>query len=166
MYVVLESYLGMICDTPEAYEGQPGFEFLKAVPTTWDQTVVPNASVNEYVTIARKKGEDWFVGTINNSQARSIDVDLKFLDKDKKYKITIYKDAEDTNIDPNKLVKEVEEITYRDKITLPLASDGGSVFHIQPSDVTHPLQPGLRWYCKADAVILQRPYSNAATPVQ
>ena len=132
MYVVLESYLGMICDTPEAYEGQPGFEFLKAVPTTWDQTVVPNASVNEYVTIARKKGEDWFVGTINNSQARSIDVDLKFLDKDKKYKITIYKDAEDTNIDSNKLVKEVEEITYRDKITLPLASDGGSVFHIQP----------------------------------
>lgn len=132
MYVVLESYLGMICDTPEAYEGQPGFEFLKAVPTTWDQTVVPNASVNEYVTIARKKGEDWFVGTINNSQARSIDVDLKFLDKDKKYKITIYKDAEDTNIDSNKLVKEVKEITYRDKITLPLASDGGSVFHIQP----------------------------------
>jgi alpha-glucosidase len=54
------------------------------------------------------------------------------LDKDKKYKITIYKDAEDTNIDSNKLVKEVEEITYRDKITLPLASDGGSVFHIQP----------------------------------
>ena len=54
MYVVLESYLGMICDTPEAYEGQPGFEFLKAVPTTWDQTVVPNASVNEYVTIAAK----------------------------------------------------------------------------------------------------------------
>ena len=125
-------YLGMICDTPEAYEGQPGFEFLKAVPTTWDQTVVPNASVNEYVTIARKKGEDWFVGTINNSQARSIDVDLKFLDKDKKYKITIYKDAEDTNIDSNKLVKEVKEITNRDKITLPLASDGGSVFHIQP----------------------------------
>ena len=69
-------------------------------------------------------------------------------------------------IDSNKLVKEVKEITYRDKITLPLASDGGSVFHIQPSDVTHPLQPGLRWYCKADAVILQRPYSNAATPVQ
>lgn len=55
MYVVLESYLGMICDTPEAYEGQPGFEFLKAVPTTWDQTVVPNASVNEYVTTPAKR---------------------------------------------------------------------------------------------------------------
>ena len=37
MYVVLESYLGMICDTPEAYEGQPGFEFLQTVPTTWDK---------------------------------------------------------------------------------------------------------------------------------
>lgn len=132
MYVVLESYLGMMCDTPEAYEGQPGFEFLQAVPTTWDQTVVPTASVNEYATVARKKGDDWFVGTINNSQARNVDINLDFLDKGRTYKITIYKDAKDTNLDSNKLLKEVKEVTNKDRISIPLASDGGSVFHLQP----------------------------------
>ncbi len=81
MYVVLESYLGMICDTPEAYEGQPGFEFLQTVPTTWDKTVVPDASVNEYVAIARRHGDDWYVGAINNSQARDVEIALDFLGK-------------------------------------------------------------------------------------
>lgn len=81
MYVVLESYLGMVCDTPEAYEGQAGFEFIQAVPTTWDKTVVLDASVNEYVVIARKKDEKWFVGAINNSTARDIELSFDFWKK-------------------------------------------------------------------------------------
>lgn len=132
MYVVLESYLGMICDTPEAYEGQPGFEFLQTIPTTWDKTVVPNASVNEYVTVARKHGEDWYVGAINNSQARNVEMALDFLGKGN-YKVTFYKDAKDTDTNPNYLVKETFTVTARDKILLPLASDGGAALHIQPT---------------------------------
>lgn len=131
MYVVLESYLGMACDTPEAYEGQPGFEFLQAVPTTWDETIVPTASVNEYVAIARRNGDDWYVGSINNSRARSIDIALDFLGAGS-YSATIYKDAEDTDIDSNRLVKEIRTVTGKDKITLPLASDGGAVIQIRP----------------------------------
>lgn len=133
MYVVLESYLGMICDTPEAYEGQPGFEFLQTVPTIWDKTVVPDASVNEYVTVARRHGEDWYVGAINNSQARQVEMGLDFLGKGK-YKVTFYKDAKDTDPHPNHLVKETFTVTAKDKITLPLASDGGAAMHIQPVD--------------------------------
>ena len=53
MYVVLESYLTMVCDFPEAYEGQPGFQFIEDVPTTWDETIVPAAKLHQYVTIAR-----------------------------------------------------------------------------------------------------------------
>lgn len=132
MYVVLESYLGMICDTPAAYEGQPGFEFLQNVPTTWDKTVVPNASVNEYVTVARKHGEDWYVGAINNSQARNVEMLLDFLGKGN-YKVTLYKDAKDTDTNPNHLVKETLTVTAKDKILLPLASDGGAALHIQPA---------------------------------
>lgn len=132
MYVVLESYLGMICDTPAAYEGQPGFEFLQNVPTTWDKTVVPNASVNEYVTVARKHGEDWYVGAINNSQARNVEMPLDFLGKGN-YKVTLYKDAKDTDTNPNHLVKETLTVTAKDKILLPLASDGGAALHIQPA---------------------------------
>ena len=131
MYVVLESYLGMICDTPEAYEGQPGFEFLQTVPTTWDKTVVPDASVNEYVAIARRHGDDWYVGAINNSQARNVEIALDFLGKGD-YKVTLYKDAQDTDTNPNHLIKETFTVTAKDKITVPLASDGGAAMHIQP----------------------------------
>lgn len=131
MYVVLESYLGMICDTPEAYEGQPGFEFLQTVPTTWDKTVVPDASVNEYVAIARRHGGDWYVGAINNSQARDVEIALDFLGKGD-YKVTLYKDAQDTDTNPNHLIKETFTVTAKDKITVPLASDGGAAMHIQP----------------------------------
>lgn len=136
MYVVLESYLGMICDTPQAYEGQPGFEFLQIVPTTWDKTVVPDASVNEYIAIARKQGEDWYVGAINNSQARKVEIALDFLGKGS-YKVTLYKDAKDTDTNPNHLIKETLTVTAKDKITLPLASDGGAAMQIQPVDVSH-----------------------------
>lgn len=131
MYVVLESYLGMICDTPEAYEGQPGFEFLQTVPTTWDKTVVPDASVNEYVAVARRHGDDWYVGAINNSQARDVEIALDFLGKGD-YKVTLYKDARDTDTNPNHLIKETLTVTAKDKITVPLASDGGAAMHIQP----------------------------------
>ena len=131
MYVVLESYMGMICDTPEAYEGQPGFEFLQTVPTTWDKTVVPDASVNEYVAIARRHGDDWYVGAINNSQARDVEIALDFLGKGD-YKVTLYKDAQDTDTNPNHLIKETFTVTAKDKITVPLASDGGAAMHIQP----------------------------------
>lgn len=131
MYVVLESYLGMICDTPEAYEGQPGFEFLQTVPTTWDKTFVPDASVNEYVAIARRHGDDWYVGAINNSQARDVEIALDFLGKGD-YKVTLYKDAQDTDTNPNHLIKETFTVTAKDKITVPLASDGGAAMHIQP----------------------------------
>jgi alpha-glucosidase len=55
MYVVLENYVQMVCDYPAAYEGQPGFEFIQAIPTTWDETKVPGAAVDEYLTIARRK---------------------------------------------------------------------------------------------------------------
>ena len=135
MYVVLESYLGMICDTPEAYEGQPGFEFLQTVPTTWDKTVVPDASVNEYVAIARRHGDDWYVGAINNSQARDVEIALDFLGKGD-YKVTLYKDARDTDTNPNHLIKETFTVTAKDKITVPLASDGGAAMHIQSVDIS------------------------------
>lgn len=130
MYVVLESYLGMICDTPKAYEGQPGFEFLQVVPTTWDKTVVPCASVNEYVAVARKHGDDWFIGAINNSQARKIEIPLNFL-QDSKYKVTLYKDADDADSNPNHLVKEVFYVSANDIITLPLHGDGGGAMRLQ-----------------------------------
>ena len=59
MYVVLENYLPMLADYPDAYIGQPGFEVIKKIPGTWDETRVPAAEIDRYVCIARRKGDKW-----------------------------------------------------------------------------------------------------------
>ncbi|MEO5593788.1 MAG: glycoside hydrolase family 97 protein [Chitinophagaceae bacterium] len=130
MYVVLESYLGMVCDYPEAYEGQPGFEFLKEVPTVWDETKALDAEVSGFITIARRKNADWFIGSITNHEERTLHISFDFLPKGK-YEAVIYTDAPDANRDPNKLVKQTRIITNQDNITVQLKKGGGEVMRIR-----------------------------------
>jgi alpha-glucosidase len=130
MYVVLQSPLGMVCDYPEAYEGQPGFEFIKDVPTNWDETKVPDAKLKEYLVIARKNGDDWFAGAINNHSARQLNIPLDFLD-DGNYSAEIYSDAGDVNLNPNHLRKETKLVTKKDSLILRLAAGGGAAIHFK-----------------------------------
>lgn len=131
MYVVLECYLGMVCDSPMAYEGQPGFDFIQKVPTTWDETVVPAASVMEYVVVARRSGDDWYVGAINNSKKRTVSFKTDFL-KEGNYIAEIYADADDTDSHPNHLVKRTIKVDRKSTIELRLADSGGTAIHIYP----------------------------------
>jgi alpha-glucosidase len=128
MYVVLENYLGMVCDYPAAYEGQPGFEFLKIVPTVWDETKVLDARVGEYIIIARRKGNDWFVGAITGHEGRSIKVNCSFL-QNGNWETTSYSDTNDAGTYPNKLVKQTKLIQADGVIELRLAAGGGTVIH-------------------------------------
>ncbi len=130
MYVVLESYLGMVCDYPSAYEGQPGFEFIKEVPTTWDETKVPDAKLGEYIIVARKKDNAWFVGAITNSKAKQIAIPLSFLNEGE-YVADIYTDAEDTRKHPDHLVKYSRSVNKTDTLSIKLAAGGGAVLHIR-----------------------------------
>jgi len=129
MYVVLESYLASLCDYPQAYEGEPGFEFLKVVPTTWDETIVPDAVVGEYVTVARRKGADWYVGSLNNSKSRTIKASLNFLPPGN-YTAELYTDADDTAKNPNHLSKQIKTVSSKDILTLKLAGGGGQVMRL------------------------------------
>jgi alpha-glucosidase len=143
MYVVLESYLGMVCDYPEAYEGQPagtaakpefpnsqpGWDFLRAVPTTWDETRVPVAIPGERVTVARRKGDEWWVGTINSGTAREVRLPLDWLSPGT-YTATIYSDAPDADVKPNHLVKEIHTLKAGDIVVLRLAPGGGQVMRL------------------------------------
>ena len=124
MYIVLESYLGMVCDYPAAYEGQPGFEFLQKVPTVWDETKVINADVSNYITIARRNKGDWYVGGITNHEERTLRIGFDFL-PDGQYEAEIFTDAPDANIDPNKLVKQTKTVTNKDSIIILLKKGGG-----------------------------------------
>ncbi|MDP4265122.1 MAG: glycoside hydrolase family 97 protein [Bacteroidota bacterium] len=130
MYVVLENYLQMVCDYPAAYEDQPGFEFIREIPTTWDETRVIDAKVCEYITIARRKNNDWFVGTITDHQPREITVPLTFL-KDGTYRAEIYTDASDVDKNPNNLLKQTRTVTNNDVLELHVAGGGGEVMRIR-----------------------------------
>jgi alpha-glucosidase len=129
MYIVLESYLPMVCDYPAAYEGQQGFDFLKSVPSTWDETRVPVALPGEWVAIARRKGNDWFIGAINNHGAREACLPLNFLPPGT-YKATIYADAPDAATDPNQLVTSTRVVRPSDCLNISLAAGGGQAIRI------------------------------------
>lgn len=129
MYVVLESYLNMVCDYPAAYEGQPGFDFVKNVPAAWDETKVLNAKVGEYITIARRKNNEWFVGSITNDTAREISIPLDFLGEGE-WTAEIYTDAADAGINPNHLDFETRSLQNSTTIKIQLAAGGGSAWRI------------------------------------
>lgn len=131
MYVVLECYLGMICDSPAAYKGQPGFEFLQKVPTSWDETTVPAASVNEYAVVARRKGDDWYAGGINGSARRTVSFKTDFLGAGR-YTAEIFMDADDADMNPNHLRKTYADVTKDSTLTLELACSGGFAIHFKP----------------------------------
>ncbi|MBO8483479.1 MAG: glycoside hydrolase family 97 protein [Bacteroidetes bacterium] len=131
MYVVLECYLGMVCDSPMSYLGQPGFEFIQQVPTVWDETVVPDASVNEYAVVARRNGENWYVGAINNTERRSVSFKTDFLGEGQ-YVAEIYCDNENTESDPDLLDKKEVRIDRNSVINIEMAGSGGFAIRIMP----------------------------------
>ena len=128
MYVVLENHLSMVCDYPEAYENQAGFSFIQQVPTVWDATVVPAAEKGQFVAISRRKGEDWFMGIINNSAKRRVNIPLYFLTPGKSYMVEIYKDAPDVELEPNHLVIEKKLVTSATILEVDLAAGGGAAY--------------------------------------
>ncbi|QHV94591.1 glycoside hydrolase family 97 protein [Spirosoma endbachense] len=130
MYVVLESYLGMVADYPDAYKGQPGFDFLQQVPTTWDEIRVLAAEVSQYVSIARRSGTDWFIGSITNSTARTMTVNLDFLPEGN-YRADFYADAPDVAQNPNHLTQQSSMVSRKDVLTLKLAAGGGHVMRLR-----------------------------------
>ncbi len=129
MYVVLENYLGMVCDYPAAYEGQDGFEFIKEVPTTWDETKVLDAKPGAYIIIARRKAGDWYIGAITNSDKRQVTFSLSFLDKGR-YNVILFADAKDDDTNPNHLMKQSQTVTNNDSMMLDLFSGGGAALHL------------------------------------
>lgn len=124
MYVVLENYLGMVCDYPVAYEGQPGFDFIKEVPTTWDETKVLDAKVGEYIVVARRKEKAWFIGAITDHEPRSLTIPLTFLSSGN-YEATTYSDAPDVSVNANHLTEIKATVTKSDELVLNLAAGGG-----------------------------------------
>lgn len=130
LYVVIENPMPMMADTPDAYEGEPGFDFLCKVPTTWDETRVLSGVVGDYIVVARRKGSDWYVGAITDGTPRRLTVPLDFLDKGS-YHVEIWADLKDSK-DPNRLSFTQRRMSADDTLRMDLAGGGGQVLHISP----------------------------------
>jgi alpha-glucosidase len=132
MYVCYDNPNPMVADYPTAYEGQPGFDFLKLVPTWWDDTRVLASEIGEYLITARRKGGTWYVGGMSARRERNLDgLPLSFLGAGQ-FNARIWKDAPDAETDPNHLITETRKVTSTDLLNLHFALDGGFVCQIVP----------------------------------
>ncbi|MBB4106765.1 glycoside hydrolase family 97 protein [Pedobacter zeae] len=132
MYVVYEAPLQMMADSPTAYmKEQESTSFISKIPTTFDETVALDGKVGEYVAIARKKEDKWYIGGLTNWSARTITVDLSFLGKSK-FSAEIFKDGMNANKDAADYKHEIVRVTSADKLTIDMANGGGFAIIINP----------------------------------
>lgn len=120
-------------DKPSDYHNEPELEFWNKIPTTWDETKVIQGEPGKYITIARRKGNDWFVGTITNTDARRLSIPLNFLDKGKKYSAKIYSDASSVTTSTHVKV-EHKTVTAGSLIQADLNVSGGQAIYIHPEN--------------------------------
>ncbi len=125
MYVVFESPLQMLCDSPSHYLREPEcMEFLSKVPSVWDRTIALDAKVGDYILVARKRGTEWYVGAMTDWTKRQMTVDFSFLDEGN-YKIEIYQDGTNADRYGNDYKKVVGKVSNDDKYLIELAPGGG-----------------------------------------
>jgi len=114
-----------------AYLGQPGFDFLKLVPTWWDETKVLVGRVGEVLVTARRKGTTWYLGGMSATQPRDLSLPLAFLGAGP-YTAKIWQDAPDAESNPNHLSTESMTLSSADSLNVHLALDGGFVAELKP----------------------------------
>jgi alpha-glucosidase len=125
MYIVFEAPLQMLADNPTAYQKEPeSTSFIAKVPTTFDETVALDGKVGEYISMARRKGTTWFVGTLTNWNSRTLDLDLSFLGEGT-YEAEIFKDGVNADRAATDYKREVLRVKKDDKISMNLAPGGG-----------------------------------------
>jgi alpha-glucosidase len=146
LYAVLESPLQMAADLPENYEGNPAFEFIELVPTTWDETRVPDAAIGDYAFFARRSGESWYLGAVTDEEARVLREPLTFLEPGRVYVARTFADGADADWETNPYPVDIASalVDQDTWLTLPLAAGGGFAAEIRPA--TDAERAGLSWY--------------------
>ena len=133
LYVLFESPLQMLCDSPSNYLRTPEFtSFIAAVPTVWDQTVALDASVGEYAAVARRNGAKWYIGAITDWTPRTLQAQLSFLGEGR-YRMTVLEDGINADRIAHDFRVRTCEVTRNDTIDLPMAPGGGWAAIIEPA---------------------------------
>lgn len=126
LLVLFDSPICCLCDQPGNYRGQPGADFLKIVPTVWDETRVLDGVVAQHLVMARRSGGEWFLGALTDRQRRSIPIRLDFLGPGK-WTMRLWSDAPDSDVHAEHLQTETRRVAAGDTLDLQLAPSGGAV---------------------------------------
>ncbi len=125
-YIVFDSPLVMLCDNPVIYtKEQETTDYIVQIPTVWDQTDVMDGQLGEYIVTARRKGDHWYVGALNNWTPRDITVDLSFLEAGRSYSARIFQDGVNAARHATDYKIVTRTVTSKDKLTIHLAPGGG-----------------------------------------
>lgn len=126
MYVVYESPLQMLADSPSNYYREPVcMEFLSQVPVVWDETRVLKASVGEYIVVARRSGDTWFIGGMAGEKGQKFEIDLDFIKGNKT--LTCWEDGVNIDMNANDFARRARKVKNGDKITVNMYDGGGFV---------------------------------------
>lgn len=127
MYVIYEAPIQMLCESPSIYyKEQETIDFITQIPTIWDETIVLKGAVGDYIAVARRKGDKWYVGAMTDWTSRELELDLSFLNEGN-YKLDIFRDGANANRNPVDYKREIKEVTRNSKIIAKMASGGGWV---------------------------------------
>ena len=124
----------MASDFIENYNNHSGIEFIKAVPVSWDTTIVLNGEIENYLTIARKdrQSNDWYIGSITNQNSRSFQITLSFLEEGS-YQASIYSDSKKTDLvkKPSLYDFTKKVFTRRDTLKINISAGGGAAIQLK-----------------------------------
>ena len=129
LFVCYDSPVTCVSDHPEHIRGQAGSDFLKIVPTVWDETRVLSGIIGEHLVMARRSGDAWFVGAMNNDHTRVCDTSLAFLGAGR-WKARWWHDARNSDNAAENLEFEERTVTAADTLHLRLSPGGGAVLQL------------------------------------
>jgi alpha-glucosidase len=131
MYVLFDQPLAYLCDSPTEYRKFPDImNFLGHVPTTWDETLPLSAKIGEHAIIARRRGDEWYVGAMTNEQDREVEIDLSFLPAGVERVAQVYRDDDRTDTNAKYYTYERIIVNQQSRLTLRLAKGGGAAIRI------------------------------------
>lgn len=131
LWVCLYSPLQMASDLISNYEEQPAFRFFEEMPAKFEESKVLAAEIGDYFAVARKNGNNWYIGSITDEHARELELDLRFLDQGKRYKAIVYADTEDTTLqNPTAIQIDEFEVNSNTKLKVKMAAGGGQAIQL------------------------------------
>ncbi len=124
-------------DKPAQCRWEPELEFWKYLPTVWDETRVLSGEIGQYITTARRRGDEWYIGTMNAVHRRQLDIPLSFLPPGRQYTATICGDREPGGSAPREVSIQSQVVDSKTVLRADLAANGGQAVRLVPA-------PGVR----------------------